>query len=765
MKNTESQSSVAVETPIYDLRNTHLYIEPTALSSRHAAALLGRIALHLNDTDLKITVVADREKELPCADIIIRMVQQCDRVRFLYLTKGQPMAQALVNAARKEQKKSGRNIGILFGRMRAALTIAERCSDGRLKPSYYTAEEEGRLQDVTAEVNTRYDEKQKSRFVPIELDIHSVPENPIPERDGFFRETDEEEVCTACMNFETHRKEMNREAVEKRMNAFTHALTRRTVDLPEDIVLNLPIIAVLLRRLEESSAYAEMRSDIPLWQASESSEMLSAYLRGFTGRVAEVLRRCNSEQLIRQSLSYSCATEQLRSFAKEGVFFDSGTRFGDDYFTPEEFAELMHKLLRDRMSRHSLKQGGYFSSDSISRLMARLLVSGGVTGDSVDICDMAVGSSTMLNSLRDAIPAEVKTGMYGADKAQEPLADAELMQFLRGNDASIVDADILTRDPFPDRTFRYIICEPPMGMKCPELMRPIPGMPEVRDSALYFLTYGLSKLNDEGRMAILQPGSSLFSLRQGADAVRRYILENDLAEAIVDLGPGHGIGTGISLYVWILNRRKASERKGRILLINASTCGTETPRRGIILNMRRTLSREDEKLLEQAFEAFEDNGFYGDAAGSHCETRVLANDAPGHFEAKVSGQGADSTIFVSKPDTPAAYFAREILPQDPTAQLLEDSVREFWDIPLARYFYTVPEGETLEVSLEKNIRTLRLRVEELREERDIRMQQLNARINEAASKLSELERIMQQVPSLRRVQLLSPRLRGMRIIH
>ena len=107
-----------------------------------------------------------------------------------------------------------------------------------------------------------------------------------------------------------------------------------------------------------------------------------------------------------------------------------------------------------------------------------------------------------------------------------------------------------------------------------ELGRFAPGLPKISDGQQLFLLNGLSKLAPNGKMAIIQNGSPLFSgdAGSGPSNIRQYILENDWLDAIIQLSTDQFMNTGISTYIWVLSKDKPDYRTGKVQLIDASHC-------------------------------------------------------------------------------------------------------------------------------------------------------------------------------------------------
>ena len=156
--------------------------------------------------------------------------------------------------------------------------------------------------------------------------------------------------------------------------------------------------------------------------------------------------------------------------------------------------------------------------------------------------------------------------------------------------ANIIPGNTLSEDGHPHRKFDYMLSNPPFGVEWKKVEKEVrkefetqgyngrfgPGLPRVSDGSLLFLLHLISKMRpavDGGsRFGIVLNGSPLFTggAGSGESEIRRYVLENDLVEAIIGLPTDMFYNTGISTYIWILSNRKPAHRKGFVQLIDAS---------------------------------------------------------------------------------------------------------------------------------------------------------------------------------------------------
>lgn len=186
-------------------------------------------------------------------------------------------------------------------------------------------------------------------------------------------------------------------------------------------------------------------------------------------------------------------------------------------------------------------------------------------------------------------------------------------------------ASTLSADAFAGQRFNYCLANPPFGKKWEKDQAAVeaehrekgfagrfgPGLPRISDGSMLFLLHLASKLElpekGGGRAAIVLSGSPLFNggAGSGESEIRRWLLENDLVEAIVALPTEIFFRTGIGTYLWILSNKKAEARKGHVQLINATGLWTSIKNEG---NKRREISTEQQQEIARVYAAFEDDG-------------------------------------------------------------------------------------------------------------------------------------------------------------
>ncbi len=188
---------------------------------------------------------------------------------------------------------------------------------------------------------------------------------------------------------------------------------------------------------------------------------------------------------------------------------------------------------------------------------------------------------------------QAKPVLYGQEINARSYAMCKSDMVIKGQDVdNIYLGDTLVDDNFTGEHFDFLLSNPPFGVEWKTQQKAVndehqqrgfagrfgPGLPRVSDGSLLFLLHLIKKMRpvrkptDEGsRLAIVLNGSPLFTggAGSGESNIRRWIIENDLLNAIIALPIDMFYNTGISTYIWILDNAKAPERKGKVQLINA----------------------------------------------------------------------------------------------------------------------------------------------------------------------------------------------------
>ena len=320
---------------------------------------------------------------------------------------------------------------------------------------------------------------------------------------------------------------------------------------------------------------------------------------------------------------------------------------------------------------------------------------------------------------------QARLTVFGQELNPESYAICKADMLIKGQDvANIAFGNTLSDDGHGHKKFDYMLSNPPFGVEWKKVEKEVrkehesqgyngrfgPGLPRVSDGSMLFLLHLLSKMRPatEGgsRFGIVLNGSPLFTggAGSGESEIRRYVLENDLCEAIVGLPTDMFYNTGISTYVWIISNRKPAARKGKVQLIDAS---------GMWQKMRKSLGSKRKELSDAHIERI--TRLFGDFAEAEQDgipiSRIFDNEAFGYHAITVERPLRDEAGNVvlgikgkqkGKPQPDASlrdtenvpytedvseYFKREVLPHAPDAWIDPDKTKVGYEIPFNRHFY------------------------------------------------------------------------------
>jgi type I restriction enzyme M protein len=386
------------------------------------------------------------------------------------------------------------------------------------------------------------------------------------------------------------------------------------------------------------------------------------------------------------------------------------------------------------------------------------------------IYDPAAGTGGMLSLAEEHLiehNPQARLTMYGQELNDESYAICKADMLIKGqNVANIIAGNTLSDDGHSGRRFDYMLSNPPYGVEWKKVEKAVrqehedegysgrfgPGLPRVSDGSMLFLLHLVSKmrLKEDGgsRVGIVLNGSPLFTggAGSGESEIRRFLLENDLVEAIIGLPTDMFYNTGIATYVWILSNKKSTQRKYKLQLIDASSFWQKT--RKSLGSKRKELSWEHIAEITRLFGEFEEANLATvlDADGKEVQRailhegqkaltapeggkvrvaplcRILPNKSFGYSTITVERPLKDETgalVLATKgkqkgmpqPDTSLrdtenvpldedveAYFKREVLPHTPDAWIDHEKTKIGYEIPFNRLFYVFePPRELAEI--------------------------------------------------------------------
>lgn len=465
------------------------------------------------------------------------------------------------------------------------------------------------------------------------------------------------------------------------------------------------------------------------------------YLAGFSGNVQDVLSKFDFDTVIRRMVESNTLYLTIKEFNSPKGYL------GPDKISAVDCGYIFEDLVRRFSESFGEEAGAHFTSRDIIYLMTDLLLSDAdlTRGGNVTVYDMTMGTSQMLSCMEERIHdlnSEIEVTCFGQEFNPSTFAIAKADMMIRGGDPNNMRfGDTLSDDQFQGYSFQYCISNPPFGIDWKreqnavekehalgEMGRFAPGLPKISDGQQLFVLNGLSKLAPNGKMAIIQNGSPLFSgdAESGPSEIRRYILENDWLDAIIQLSTDQFMNTGISTYIWICSKNKPVHRAGKVQLIDASHCFE--PRRKSIGTKRNDITDKCRNLIVQAYGEFKNDAIYGEKDGIYCQSKIFDTEEFGYYKITVERPEKDEngnpvqkkgkpvpdanlrdTENVPMKEDIREYFEREVLPYAPDAWIDEKKTKIGYEIPMTRYFYEYQAPEPVEdimariTELEKDI--------------------------------------------------------------
>lgn len=463
-----------------------------------------------------------------------------------------------------------------------------------------------------------------------------------------------------------------------------------------------------------------------------------AFINGFSENIQDILKNFKFDAVIKDLVGETKEEDKLFYVIQE--YNKPSSYMGPDQITNADMGYIFEELVRKFSESYGEDAGAHFTARDIIYTMTDLLIAGEEDvlreeGVVKTIYDMAMGTSQMLTCMEERLlqlDSDAEVTLFGQEYNPATYAIAKADMIIKGGRADNMRfGNTLSNDKFENYTFDYIISNPPFGIDWKSEKTAVEkeakrgtdgrfgtGLPKISDGQMLFTLNGIKKLKDTGRMAIIHNGSPLFTgdAGSGPSEIRKYIIENDWLDAIVQLPTDLFYNTGISTYIWIITKEKAKHRIGKVQLIDASNMYEK--RRKSIGNKRVDISEDCREAIVKAYGDFQ-NKFYQYDEKS-VESKVFNNEDFGYYKITVeSPLKDDDGKIVMKAKKPApdplkrdtenvpltddikAYFQREVLPYNLEAWIDESKTVIGYEIPFTRHFYKYVAPEKSEVIAER----------------------------------------------------------------
>lgn len=352
------------------------------------------------------------------------------------------------------------------------------------------------------------------------------------------------------------------------------------------------------------------------------------YINGFSANIQDIIRNLEFDKQIDKMDKHNRLLSVVKAFSE----LDLDPEITDNMKMGYIFEELIRKF------SENAEAGDHYTGRDIIKVMVSIILAEGCDdifddGKIITILDQAAGTGGMLSTANNYIKRFNPTAdirLFSQEVNPESYAMCLAEMLIRGQNAENVRLqDTMQADSFPDTKMRFILENPPFGqpwggkdapegdeeaVKTEALKgdrgRFPAGTPGSGDMQLLFIQSAINKLDDNcGRAAIIENGSPLFSggTSSGESQIRRWLLENDYIEAIIQLPTDMFYNTGIATYIWVFSKNKREERIGKIQLIDASSF--KHALRKSLGNKRNEISPEDRVAITKLYAEFTENEY------------------------------------------------------------------------------------------------------------------------------------------------------------
>lgn len=482
---------------------------------------------------------------------------------------------------------------------------------------------------------------------------------------------------------------------------------------------------MILKQASKQNFYNTSKYDFKklLDDPNKIEENFYNYENGYSSEVKDIIKNFDLDRQIGKMANNGILYQVIDTFNSEK---------GDlhpDKISNIEMGYVFEEIIRRFNELSNEEAGQHYTPREVIELMVNIVFS-----DQDDLADSskiktvydgACGTGGMLTASMEyakRLNSSSRMLCYGQELNEQTYAICKADMLIKGEESSnIKHGNTLSGDLFSGETFDYIIMNPPFGREWKNEKNAVEaearkgangrfpaGTPAISDSQLLFLENAVSKMkpvskdNPNGsKVAIIHNGSALFKgdAESGESEIRRYIIENDLLDAIIQLPNDMFYNTNIATYIWILNNHKPSYRIGKVQLINASEK---------FKKMRKPLGYKRNEMLpehidevtkaygnfvETDISKIYDNEFFGYRKVTVLQPELNEKNEPikdkkGKY---IPNKELTDTENIPLQEDVKEYMKREVLPFAPYAYIDESKTKIGYEISFIKYFYKYQE--------------------------------------------------------------------------
>ena len=446
------------------------------------------------------------------------------------------------------------------------------------------------------------------------------------------------------------------------------------------------------------------------------------YINGYSDEVKDIIKNFDLNKQIEKMAGNGILYQVIDTFNSEKA------NLHPNYVSNIEMGYIFEEIIRRFNELSNEEAGQHYTPREVIELMINLIFE-----DEEDLADSskiktvydgACGTGGMLTASMEyakKLNSSSRMLCYGQELNAQTYAICKADMLIKGEDSNnIRHGNTLSGDLFPGETFDYIIMNPPFGIEWKNEKTAVlkeaekgsdgrfpAGTPAISDSQLLFLQNAVSKMKPDGsKIAIVHNGSALFKgdAGSGESEIRRYVIENDLLDCIIQLPNDMFYNTGIATYIWILSNKKPGHRVGKVQLINASEFYNKM--RKNLGSKRNELSKEHIDNITKIYGDFVENEYskiFENEYFGYRKVTVLQPELNDDGTPKKNKKGEyipnkelTDTENIPLQETIEEYMNREVIPFAKYAYIDEAKTKIGYEISFTKYFYKYQEPRKTE---------------------------------------------------------------------
>ena len=503
------------------------------------------------------------------------------------------------------------------------------------------------------------------------------------------------------------------------------------------------------KKLKDFNQVIQSQLDLPFFNVSKFDLLriksdpnnvyknFNNYIQGYSKNVLDIIENFQINPLV----------TKLNKNKKLYLLIDKFTEFDlhPDKVDNHMMGSVYEELLRKFSEMSNEESGDHFTPRDIVKLLVSLIFDGEKEklkgeGKIRSIYDPCCGTGGILTIGKEWIHANInkklKVELFGQELNDVTYAICKSDFLMADENPENIKGPLssLSEDGHQDRKFDYMITNPPFGVswKSEEDFvtneskdpngRFSAGTPRTSDGSLLFLQHLINKMEPKGsRIGIVFNGSPLFTgdAGGGESEIRKWIIENDWLECVIQLPDRMFFNTTITTYIWVLTNKKSNNRKGKVQLIDGSSLGT--PMRKNLGDKGKYIKDEDIENLkniylsnkENEFCKIYENGFFGYTKviieQSHKENGEIKKDKKGNIKADSNKRGIERVPLLEDIDE---YYNREVKPHLPDSWMDRSKDKIGYEINFTKYFYKFSNIRSL-MDISKDLQSLNNEISKL----------------------------------------------------